>query len=1159
MPPARDALGQIQHHQHEDQAHHHLPGLHQGRRLAGRGLQQVDQDGAHAGPQQGRPAAHRGPHHHADGERQVHEAGRGEFGHHHVEHAGHGGDAGREREEEGLVVRHVEAQVAGTLGVFARGLQDQASARGHQQPGAHQHHRQGAGDEVVGRQAERVEFQPADAQPGQVGQAVEAIGERLRIDQQQAHQQHHRERDDRDEDTGDPLAEYHRAQHEGDHHRQQQPHRQAEALVLERLPQERAAVDAAQIDDGARLGVGQHEVRHRAVRPRLLAGGARELEGHGEHVRAQPEEQPLPQVQDAGIAPAQGDGHAQHAVHQVLGDAVEPEGIEHQRGQGHEQEEGAVGSEGRAPVEGGSHGSAPFEREKSLRPHDDEQDHQAEDHGPSHDVVGQRGDHAVDLAQHARRHHRAQQAAQAARHHDEEAVHHQGGAHVGRYGLEARHQHACDARQARAEGEGPGIDALHVDAARRGHARVADDRAHLHADGGAVEEEPGAEREHRRARHDERAVGIDGHTADLHDTLQHLRHGQVLQPGPQALHVDAEEAQPAFEPYRLLYQDRHAPGRQQRVGQASIELADHAALDQQAEQRGAGEGQRDRGDQPPSQPDLRQYRGVGADHDHFPMGHVDHAHGAVSDDQPQRHQQQYRAHAQADEEDIQHMVPMENGRRRRAGWRGRVAPGSSGLDVHRTLGGAHQVRVGLAVGEVRQGPHGLRRGIHHLALPVGLPLADARRDPGMQALRVDQHLAAGRVVRLAADVGADRIGRRGLAGLHRLLPQEHLEVRRLQRVVGDGLRVIDELAVAVHERLVGRRVDRHEIRHRRVAAGRVFGAHRGDLDLAGDGGADRHGGLRHALVLVFAVERDDRVAHHVGQHGVGPRLLDLAHHAGPLGVAELQVLVAHPLRARLLDQLLADLGHLAGIDVVGADDEDLLLAQLVDHPRDVVAQLLVGHGAAVHHVLRALEAFVVRLVEQHRIAALEHRQHRLAAGRGVAAEHRRDAVAHHQLGRLLVEDLRVGSAVFHHHLDLAAHHAAGGVDLGHGHQHAIGQHLLHDGEASGLGIQGTDLDGLGSVGRAHPRRCREGGRGGSGRGEETTACRVRHGGSLLTGRRRHGAHRRIDEPGRSRTSRQHCRAQAKKNLQARDDRSGRLHCLGLASVDRLPDQPRHGL
>ena len=302
----------------------------------------------------------------------------------------------------------------------------------------------------------------------------------------------------------------------------------------------------------------------------------------------------------------------------------------------------------------------------------------------------------------------------------------------------------------------------------------------------------------------------------------------------------------------------------------------------------------------------------------------------------------------------------------------------------------------------------------------------------------------GRVELLALHRVANGGRRDGARLLHRLLPQEHLEVGRFQRVMGDRLGILHELPVALDERLVDIGVDGLEVRERGVASDRVFGAHRRDLDFRGHGGADRQLVVGQALVLEFAIEGDDRVADHVRENDVAARALDLVDHRAPFGVAELEIFVGDPLAAALLDQDLGDLGHLARIDVVRPDDEELLLAERLDDPGDEIRELLIGNGAGVDDVLRALEAFVIGRIEIQIVALLEHRQNRLAARRGVGAEHGRHAVLNDELGSLFVVGLRIGGAVLDDGLDLHSLDAAVGVDLGNRHQRRVGERFLDD-------------------------------------------------------------------------------------------------------------------
>src|SRR5260221_10705367 len=126
MREAAKAARQIEHDQHEDQADHGFPGLGEAFGLAHRRRDDIDEDGADAGAEDRRATADRGPHHHGDGEGQVHEGWRGKLRHDHIEHAGKACDGRRDREEEGLIGRHIEAEIARPVLTIPHGLQDEA-------------------------------------------------------------------------------------------------------------------------------------------------------------------------------------------------------------------------------------------------------------------------------------------------------------------------------------------------------------------------------------------------------------------------------------------------------------------------------------------------------------------------------------------------------------------------------------------------------------------------------------------------------------------------------------------------------------------------------------------------------------------------------------------------------------------------------------------------------------------------------------------------------------------------------------------------------------------------------------------------------------------------------------------------------------------------
>ena len=158
------------------------------------------------------------------------------------------------------------------------------------------------------------------------------------------------------------------------------------------------------------------------------------------------------------------------------------------------------------------------------------------------------------------------------------------------------------------------------------------------------------------------------------------------------------------------------------------------------------------------QPDARHHRGVGTDHHHLAMGHVDDAHGAVGDGETQRHQQQNGAETQADEQTYRsfsasHRVACG----RRTARRPLMEPNQVFLSfaVSSPLDGAEQIVVGLAVRHVGQRVDRRLIVVDDLALAVRLPLRNARRQTGVQVLRLDLDVAVRRVELLALHCIAD--------------------------------------------------------------------------------------------------------------------------------------------------------------------------------------------------------------------------------------------------------------------------------------------------------------------------------------------------------------------------------------------------------------------
>src|SRR6185437_8551072 len=176
----------------------------------------------------------------------------------------------------------------------------------------------------------------------------------------------------------------------------------------------------------------------------------------------------------------------------------------------------------------------------------------------------------------------------------------------------------------------------------------------------------------------------------LQHEAEHAQHDETEHQNDQPVVGDeraADQLEPAGHPARvgdgfvrraedradeLLQDEADAPGRQQRLERPRIEETDDAALQGDAERAGHQKRHRQRRDEIDIEPTRREIadeyllhdiRGVGTEHDHFAMRHVDDAHDAEGDGEADRGEQQDRAEGQAFEQrhaDADELEPLRN-------------------------------------------------------------------------------------------------------------------------------------------------------------------------------------------------------------------------------------------------------------------------------------------------------------------------------------------------------------------------------------------------------------------------------------------------------------------------------------------------------------------
>ena len=251
------------------------------------------------------------------------------------------------------------------------------------------------------------------------------------------------------------------------------------------------------------------------------------------------------------------------------------------------------------------------------------------------------------LRDHESRSDGAEQARHTAEHDDDERIDDVELARAGVDRADHREHRAGDARQPRAEREGQRIDSMGVDADGRTHRAVLRHGAGAQTGARLEQDKIDAERDREREAEDEQP--IQGQL----DALCRLP-GAGEPGGERNRHFLRAEDRAVG----LLQDQAQAPSGEQRVERTVVEKADEAALEQVSEGEGDAKRDHDRGKQVPGhqrrqvslEEVCRQVGRVGAECHQLAVRHVDDAHQAEHNRQPERHQQQDREQTQAVED-----------------------------------------------------------------------------------------------------------------------------------------------------------------------------------------------------------------------------------------------------------------------------------------------------------------------------------------------------------------------------------------------------------------------------------------------------------------------------------------------------------------------------
>ena len=186
-------------------------------------------------------------------------------------------------------------------------------------------------------------------------------------------------------------------------------------------------------------------------------------------------------------------------------------------------------------------------------------------------------------------------------------------------------------------------------------------------------------------------------------------------------------------PHRLLQDEAHAEGREQRLERSAVKKSNNGALHQDARQPRNDKRRRNRHQN--RDPDVFGHRhlndvgGVRAEHHQLTVSHVDDAHDAERNGQPDGDQHQHRTQAQAKEQRLDARIestPMVDGcppRRRRPAEPSRLFPHSCRREICRATTPAGSGRPDSRSREAWRPLPAVRPRPSHRAQPAPRPVA----------------------------------------------------------------------------------------------------------------------------------------------------------------------------------------------------------------------------------------------------------------------------------------------------------------------------------------------------------------------------------------------------------------------------------------------------